>query len=130
MTSAQAPRRSITFPACLPSAGRPFRARRLGPLCFPSDWNDRDFLAEGVHNQEPRYIVHRLLGLALWRILSLPQVVKDEQVRLEFLKSTVGDPRVELSRAFLEGVVLDAPLLDVVHIHAPIIQPRFLESWL
>ena len=40
-----------------------FRARRLGPLCVPLYWNGRDFLAECVHDQEPRYIVHRSLDL-------------------------------------------------------------------
>ena len=49
---------------------------------------------------------------------------------MELLKWTVGDPGVELSRALLEVVVLDAPLLDVVHSHAPLMQPRSLERWL
>ena len=109
-------------PICL----KAFSSAALGSSLFSPD---RDFLIEGVHDQEPRYIVHRLLGLALWRLLSLPQVVSEEQVRLELLKWTVGDPGVELSRALFEVVVLDAQFLDVVHSHAPTMQPRSSERW-
>ena len=56
---------------------------------------------------------------------SLPQVVEEEQVRLELLEGSVGDPRVELSRPLLEVVVLDAPLLDVGYLYGPIVQPSF-----
>ena len=68
-------------------------------------------LSECIHDQESRYIIHRLLRLACVYILSLPQVIEEEQVRLEFLEGSVGDPGIELPRALLKIVVLDAPLL-------------------
>ena len=94
---------------------------------FPLYWNGCYFLAEGIHDQEPRHVIHRLLDLALWRLLLLPQVVEEEQARLELLEGSVGDPGVELSRALLEIVVLDSPLLDVGYLYGPIVQPSSLE---
>ena len=46
------------------------------------------------------------------------------------LPGLVGDPGVELARALLQIVVLNAPLLDVGHLYVPIVQPRSLECWL
>ena len=77
-------------------------------LCGPLFWNDRDFLVEGIHDQESRihdqesrYIIHRLLCLACLYLLSLPQVIEEEQVGLVLLEWPVGGPGVGLPRVFL-----------------------------
>ena len=45
-----------------------------------------------------------------------------------FLLGSAGDPGVELPRALLQIVVLDAPLLDVYHFHAPISSRALLSA--
>ena len=98
--------------------------------CIPLHWNDRDLLSACINDQNSRYIIHRLLCLVCLYLLSLPKVIKEEQVRLEYIEGSVGDPGVELPRALLTIEALDAPLLGVVHLHDPTVQPRSLESWI
>ena len=88
---------------------------------FSFYWNHRDLLAEGIYDQQPRVILRRFL-------VSLLQVVEEEEVRLELLVGLVADPGVELARALLDIVVLDAPLLDVGYLYGPIVQPSSLVS--
>ena len=79
------------------------------------------FFAEGIYDQKPCAVSHRLLGpssgVTFLHLLTLPQVVEEKP-------GSVCYPGVELARALLSVEALDAPLLDVVHGHARTVQHR------
>ena len=82
------------------------------PACFPSIGTTAIFLLKVSATSSP----------ALYFAGSFSLCFRSSKKKRSAWNSSVGHPGVELARALLQVVVLSAPLLDVFHCHALIVQ--------